>query len=318
MAAGMVRRTLGDQRSAVSGGSGLGPQGRGIFDRLFGRAHAPRIQSRCEARTIAIASGKGGTGKSFLATSLAVVLHSEKRPVALVDCDFGLACDHLLLGVTPRQTLQHVLAGEATLSDIRLPTPSGPTLIPGASGIRRMANLTDRELLLFGQNLAELAMNESAVLLDAGAGISPQTVLTLLCADHVVLVTQPEIAALTDAYAVVKCLTQLKTDICFSVVVNRVVTQGHGEQAFEKLCSVARQHARAELLYLGEIREDPTVTQRRLGQQPIVATNPRCRTSRAIRAIAERLEELAGPLEPREVPQDQGLEARFREHRLFL
>lgn len=314
----MVRRTLGVQRTVASSGSGLGPQGRGIFDRLFGRARNTRIQSRREARTIAVASGKGGTGKSFLATSLAVVLHQPERTVALVDCDFGLACDHLLLGVTPKQTLQHVLAGEATLSSIRLPTPSGPTLVPGASGIRRMANLSDRELLLFGQNLAELAMGEDLILLDAGAGISPQTVLTLLCADHVVLVTQPEIAALTDGYAVVKCLTQLKPDIGFSVVVNRVMTQGHGVQAFEKLASVSKKHANADLLYLGEIREDPTVTQRRLGQQPIVATNPRCRTSRAVRAIAERLEELAGPLTQREVPQDQGLEARFREHRLFL
>ena len=300
-------------------GSALGPQGRGIFDRLFGRNQTNRVpQNRLEARTIAVASGKGGTGKSFVATSLAVVLHENQRRVTLVDCDFGLACDHLLLGVTPKQTLQHVLAGEATLSEIRIATPSGPALVPGASGIRRMANLTDRELLVFGQNLADLASSEDVLLLDAGAGISPQTVLTLLCADHVILVTQPEIAALTDAYAVVKCLVQLKPETSFSVVVNRVVNPGLGEQAFDKLLTVSRRHAGAELVYLGEVGEDPTITQRRLGQQPIVATNPRCRTAQALRALVARLEEVAGPLEPREVPPDQGLEGRFREHRLFL
>ncbi len=314
----MVRRTLGDCGRGPTSKTGLGPQGRGIFDRLFGRAQDSRPRSRREARTIAIASGKGGTGKSFLATSLGVVLCKQKRRVALVDCDFGLACDHLLLGVTPKRTLQHVLAGEATLQDIRLDTPSGPALVPGASGIRRMANLTDRELLVFGQNLAELASTEDVVLLDIGAGISPQTVLTILCADHVVLVTQAEIAALTDAYAVVKCLVQLKPDTSFSVVVNRVMTEGHGKQAFDKLAAVAERHAQSQLVYLGEIREDPTVTQRRLGQQPIVATTPRCRTSRAIHNIALRLEEVAGPLEPREITQERSLEARFREHRLFL
>jgi flagellar biosynthesis protein FlhG len=314
----MVRRSL-TPGPAESGRNALGPRGRGIFDRLFGRPQSPGSPAvRREARAIAIASGKGGTGKSFLSTSLAVVLAKDKLRVALVDCDFGLACDHLLLGVTPKQTLQHVLAGEASLADILMQAPSGPTLVPGASGIRRMANLTDRELLVLGHNLAELALAEDVLILDAGAGISPQTVLTLLCADHVVLVTQPEIAALTDAYAVVKCLVQLKPETAFSVVVNRVMSEGHGEQAFEKLADVSARHAGIDLLYLGEVHDDPKVTQRRLGQQPVVATNPRCHTSREIRAIAGRLREVAGPLEPREVTGTEGLEARFREHRLFL
>ena len=323
----MVRRApIGGRSSAdtavpmgSASGSGLGPRGRGIFDRLFGRTQSTRVPpNRLEARTIAVASGKGGTGKSFLATSLAVVLHESGRRVTLVDCDFGLACDHLLLGVSPKQTLQHVLAGETTLSQIQIPTPSGPSLVPGASGIRRMANLTDRELLVLGQNLGELATTEDVLLLDAGAGISPQTVLTLLSADHVILVTQPEIAALTDAYAVVKCLVQLKPETSFSVVVNRVTSEGLGEQAFDKLLTVSRRHAATELAYLGQVREDPTITQRRLGQQPVVATNPRCGTAKDLRRLAARLEEVAGPLEPREVSPDHGLEARFREHRLFL
>ena len=130
--------------------------------------------------------------------------------------------------------------------------------------------------------------------------------------------TQPEIAALTDAYAVVKCLVQLKPETSFSVVVNRVTSDGLGQQAFDKLHTVSRRHAATELVYLGQVREDPTVTQRRLGQQPVVATNPRCGTAQDLRRLAARLEEVAGPLEPREVSPDHGLEARFREHRLFL
>lgn len=297
--------------------SALGPRGREIFSRLFGERARTKAPTR-EATTIAVASGKGGTGKSFLSTSLAVLFHRAGKRVTLVDCDFGLACDHLLLGINPKLTLRHVLSGQATLEDIRVETPAGPALVPGGSGIRQMANLSDTELLTFGKSLGRLAAKDDLIILDMGAGISPQTILTLTSADHVILVTQPEIAALTDAYAVCKNLTQLRKDAAMHVVVNRVLEAGQGAQAFEKLASVMQKFTGLALHYLGEIGDDPTVTQRRLGQMPIVATDPETRTARSVAAIAARLEETAGPLEQREVEAGKGLEGRFTEHRLFL
>src|SRR5690606_24843211 len=100
----MVRRLM----AGFSKKPALGPRGRGIFDRLFGGGEGTTAAGpREEATVVAVGSGKGGTGKSFLATNLAVLLHQSGRRVTLVDCDFGLACDHLLLGVTPQRTLQH-------------------------------------------------------------------------------------------------------------------------------------------------------------------------------------------------------------------
>lgn len=314
-APGTARR---QQAAADSRGAGLGPKGRGLFERLFSGLRTGSQEPRKEACTIAVASGKGGTGKSFLATSLAVVLHQAGRRVTLVDCDFGLACDHLLMGVKPRQTLQQLLAGKATLGEVRVATPCGPFLVPGASGVRKMADLTDKELMVLGRELGAMARQEEVLLLDIGAGIAPQTVLTMLCANHIVLVTQPEIAALVDAYAVVKCIAQLDDQAKFSVVVNRVLEPGRGEQAFKKLTEVARQHVGLSLEYLGEIPEDPRVSQHRLGQLPLVAMEPECEMANALRGIATRLSEVDGPLEPRTVTPDRGLEARFREHRLFL
>jgi flagellar biosynthesis protein FlhG len=215
-------------------------------------------------------------------------------------------------------TMQHVLSGRASLRDIRMITPAGPALIPGASGVRQMANLSDQELLIFGEKLGELAAQEDLLILDVGAGIAPQTLLTLLCSNHVLLVTQPEIAALTDAYAVIKVLAKLQRDSCCSVVVNRVVRQDQGQQAFDKLKEVAQKHTGVDLQYLGEVAEDPTVTQRRLGQQPLVATDPAALTSKSIEAIAQRLGEIAGPLSTREVNEGEGLFDRFSQHRLFL
>lgn len=322
----MVKRTIRgrtrkggrlDNAQCTSLGTGLGPRGRGLFGRMFGGSTRPR-GTRDEAVSIAVASGKGGTGKSFLATNLAVVLHELEHEVALTDCDFGLACDHLLLGVAPGKTLQHVLGGQVLLDEITIATGAGPTLIPGGSGILQMADLSDRQLALFGKVLADVAATNDVMLLDVGAGLAPQNMLTLLSADHVVMVTQPEIAALTDAYAVIKCASQLRPDALFSVVVNRVMAAGQGERTYEKLAQVAFKHAGVELTYLGEIGEDPTVSRRRLGQQPLVVCDPEGDTARAIRAIARRLERVAGPFGSRTVDVDRGIEARFREHRLFL
>ncbi len=286
-----------------------------ILDRLFGSgSKGLRPETNClprlEACSVAIASGKGGTGKSFVATSLAVSLSRRSR-VTLVDCDFGLACDHLLLGVRPKYTLQHLVSGQLAIQDIRVKTKFGPSLVPGGSGIRQMANLTGSELLSIGNSLSELAAEEDVILLDVGAGITPQEILVLLAADHVIIVTQPEIAALTDAYAMVKCLTQQHDQKSISVVVNRVLSPGDGRETYEKLSEVARRFAGIELHYLGEVLDDPAVTQRRLGQAPLVVSNPKCATSVAIHKIMSRLARAAGPLEPRTCGHRGGLKERF-------
>lgn len=314
----MVDR-LGDRQPSVAAApaSALGPRGRGLFGRLLeGLRSAP--PKRSEACSIAIASGKGGTGKSFVATSLAVLLHRVGKRTTLVDCDFGLAADHLLLGVKPTQSLQQLLSGKATLAEVLVETPCGPRLLPGASGVRKLAAMSDKELLAFARELGAVAADNDVVLLDVGAGISPAVLLTMLAADHVVLVTQPEIAALVDAYAVVKCVAQLRSDARFHVLVNRVQTPGRGEQAYQKLCEVSRQHVGISLDYLGEVLDDPRVSQHRLGQLPLVVTEPGAGTSLALLGVATRLEQIAGPLQARPVDGDAGIEARFRRHRLFL
>ncbi|MEZ6036443.1 MAG: P-loop NTPase [Planctomycetota bacterium] len=307
----------GQKSKAAGGRSALGPRGRGLFGRLLeGLRAAPA--PRNEAASIAIASGKGGTGKSFLATSLAVLLHQMERRTTLVDCDFGLACDHLLLGVKPTLTLQQLLGGQCTLDQVLVQTPCGPRLLPGASGVRRMATPTDKDLIAFARELGVMAAREDTLLLDLGAGIAPATVLTMLGADWIVLVTQPEIAALVDAYAVIKCVAQLNQKARFLVVVNRVGTPGRGELAFQRLTEVAKTNVGVELHYLGEVPDDDSVMQHRLGQLPLVVTEPKAPTSVALRGLTERLIELCGGLRPRVVKGDEGIEARFRQHRLFL
>ncbi|MEM7202354.1 MAG: P-loop NTPase [Planctomycetota bacterium] len=269
-----------------------------VFRRLFGERGA-RSSSPRESQVIAIASGKGGTGKSFLATNLAVGLSAAGRAVTLVDGDFGLGNAHLLLGVNPRATLQHVIAGQASIEQVRCATGFGPCLVPAGSGISRLAELSEREMLALVQALSRLAATEDVLLLDTAAGISPQSLLTLLLADHVVLVTNPEIAAMTDAYALIKCLTRQPDPPPTSIVVNRVAVPGFGRATFQRLSDVARRFAGCDVHYLGEVPEDAAVTQRRLGQPPLLVSHPECPTAQCLYAILDQLSRRCGGLEPK-------------------
>ncbi|MEO0480518.1 MAG: P-loop NTPase [Planctomycetota bacterium] len=300
-------------------GPALGPRGQAIFERLFGSARTHRPESRrTEAPVLVVASGKGGTGKSFLSTSLSVVLHQQGHKVTLVDGDFGLACDHLLLGVRPKLHMRHLLTGDAALDEVLATSPAGPELLPGAAGVRQMAALPEHEMERFGDVLGQLAAARDLVLFDAGAGLTPQNCAFLCAADHVVLVTQPEIAALTDAYALVKTMAQVRNAPQVSIVVNRTTEPGQGQATYERLQSVASKHAGLSLGFLGSIGDDPLVTQRRLGQLPLVSTDPDGKTAQSIRAIAAKLEERVGPFEVRERASGESFARRLSDHRRLL
>lgn len=259
--------------------------------RLFGGAALPP-----QARVIAVASGKGGTGKSFFATNFAVALHRLGRRVAVVDCDFGLGNAHLLFGVNPKLSMYHLLAGLAQVGEVLETTSHGPALVAGGSGISSLAELDDRHFELLAAGLAQLAPGHDALLLDCAAGLSPASLLTILLADHLLLVTNPEIAALTDAYALIKCVAKQTRIPSIHVVVNRVVEPGQGWPTFERLAEVARRFVGVSLHYVGEIAENPAVSHRRLGQAPLIVSHPECAEARAVIAAVSALEAAVGPI----------------------
>lgn len=284
----------------------------GILGRLFGRLPRKGPGSTRQAPVVTIASGKGGTGKSFLATNLAVAIADLGRRVALVDGDFSLANAHLLLGVRPRWTVEHVLAGRAPMSVVATRTAFGPTLVPGGSGIPRLAELDAWDLVVLAEGMRELAETHDCVLLDTSAGISPQCLALLAAADRVVLVTNPEIAALTDAYAVVKCLSKRPRRPPVSIVVNRVTSREQARRTFAKLADVAMRFSGSSLHYLGAVPEEPAVTPRRLGQPPLMASHPECEAACSIKEVLARLVEVEGELRPRRISAAQAVDARMR------
>jgi flagellar biosynthesis protein FlhG len=166
------------------------------------------MAARSRASVIAITSGKGGVGKSNIAVNLAIKLASAGKEVVLLDADLGLANADVLCNIDLPCNLSHVIARKRELSDVMVKAPGGFHLIGGASGLARMADLTDHDRQRLVLALAELEQRADIILIDTGAGISPNVLSFTRAADHVLVVTTPEPTAITDAYAVIKVISR--------------------------------------------------------------------------------------------------------------
>jgi flagellar biosynthesis protein FlhG len=241
------------------------------------------------SRVIAVASGKGGVGKTNLAVNLGLVLARRKLRVALLDADLGTANADILLGIQPRYHLHHVVTGQKKLSEVIVEGPFGLQVIPGGSGLPDMADLParDREILLHNLLLLDGAVD--LLLIDTGAGVDRRVVQFVQAAGEVVVVTTPEPTAITDAYALIKVLSNSQSPIDIKLVVNAVRRRGDGEATARKLATVADQFLGKKVDLLGILPYDDTVSRAVQQQTPLVQSYPRSPAAVGISRISEKL-----------------------------
>ncbi|HZL35950.1 MAG TPA: MinD/ParA family protein [Tepidisphaeraceae bacterium] len=249
------------------------------------------VQERRRASVIAITSGKGGVGKSNVAVNLAVKFAAGGKDVVLLDADLGLANADVLCSIDLPCNLSHVIARKKELHEVMVRAPGGFGLIGGASGLARMADLSDADRQRLIDAMGELEARTDIILIDTGAGISPNVLAFTRAADHVLVVTTPEPTAITDAYAVIKVLSRDSAQRRVSLLINQVRSPGEARVVHERIAKVARQFLGVTVYDAGHVFADPEVSLAVRKRMPFVISSPKCPASVCIGQLAIRLEQ---------------------------
>lgn len=233
------------------------------------------------AASLCVASGKGGTGKSVVTASLGALFARIGRTL-IVDADMGVGNAHILQDVAPESSFVDLVEGRCGVRELRATCRENLDLLAAGSGVSRMASLSSWELQLVAGGIEEIEADYEHVLVDSAAGISNQTVALAAASDLVLVVTTPDVTALTDAYAFLKVLMALRPESSPLFVVNRASSFEEGVQVAERLCAVARRFLGREPRCVGILPDDRAVVRCVNGRSPVVVREPDSAFARAI------------------------------------
>jgi len=250
-------------------------------------------------RVIAVTGGKGGVGKTSVAVNLATGLAAAGRRVVLLDGDLGLANVDVLLGLSPRYTLAHVLSGERTLDEILVTAKQGFKIVPAASGAADLASMAGAGHLGLVQAFSGLAARLDVLIIDTAAGIAPGVLQFSQAAQHVLVVVTDEPASLTDAYALIKVLSRDHGVKRFRVVANMSRGAGQGATLFTKLERVTTRFLDVMLEYAGDIPDDEYMRRAIRLQRPVLDAHPASPSGRAFKKLAASADTWPVPAGPR-------------------
>jgi len=248
-------------------------------------------------RIIAITSGKGGVGKTFVAANLAAALARGGRRVLVLDADLGLANLDVVLNLAPKITLHDVFTGRSTLADAILPAPGGFHVLLAGSGMVEYSRMTPEVREQLQKVIEEVAPKYDHVLLDTGAGISDVVLYTVSLAGEVLVVATPEPTSLADAYATIKVLASTQARRRVHLLVNQVRRPGEGRTVRAQLQQVVDRYvnpgleAPLRIELLGEVPADPAVRDAVLRRQLLLEMLPGSAAALALVAAAGRVPE---------------------------
>ena len=245
--------------------------------------------SESETKVIAVASGKGGVGKTNFVVNLALALQEAGKRTIIFDADMGMANIDIVLGVVPNYTLAHVVRGQKTLDEIVLDGPKGVKMLPGSSGAEDLVNLTDYQVKNLINQWNELEGDFDYLLVDTGAGIHTDVINFLTAAEDVVVVLTPEPPSITDAYGLIKVLAQRDGDSKIHLIVNQVTNEKEGQRVFKRVSRVVDEFLHAHVNFLGFITYDDKVIAAVKRQKPFFLEYPNAKASKEITSIMEKL-----------------------------
>lgn len=250
-------------------------------------------------RVIAVTSGKGGVGKSNIVVNLGLALAKMGQKVLLIDADLGLANLDILLGLSPRFTIQDLLSLRRGLSEVMAEGPEGIKILPASSGIPELADLDKHQKLFLLSELDNYSENIDVVLIDTGAGISRNVLFFNVAAQERIVVANNEPTSITDAYALIKVLASQYGENHYKLLVNGLTKPQDGEMVYRTMLRVTERFLGRgiSLEYLGVIPYDEAIPRAVLKQQPVLILFPQAKVSRSFHRLAKRLWNLSAPTE---------------------
>lgn len=255
----------------------------------------PPLPRTRAAPIYAIASGKGGVGKTWLSTMLSIAFGRAGQRALLVDCDLGLANVDVQLGVRPQADVHSVVRGFLELDSAVTPVLGGPgrtggfDLIAGHSGSGALGAVKLEEVGRIANGLLKLAPHYDRIILDLAAGIDPTVMRFARAADKLVLVTTEEPTALTDAYAMVKLLRLQGAQVTPYVIVNMAENRNKGRKVFEQFAMACNEYLGFRPKFAGAICRDPRVPESIRAQTPLPIRHPQSQAYEDVVRIVEAL-----------------------------
>jgi flagellar biosynthesis protein FlhG len=256
----------------------------------------PVLALKSRSKVIAVTSGKGGVGKTFVSANLASALAKRGLRVLVLDADLGLANLDVVLNLYPKITLHDVFTGKSKLEDAIYKAPGGFSVLLAGSGMVEYSRLAPEVRDDFLRIMESLVPNYDIVLLDTGAGISDVVLFAVSMASEVLLVATPEPTALTDAYATIKVLGAQQKRQSIRIVINQVARTGDGAAITTQLQQVLDRFVNKDserplkLIHMGDIPADPAVRQAIMKRQLLAQSDPGCPAALSITQLASKVE----------------------------
>lgn len=247
-----------------------------------------RMRSTKPVKVITVTGGKGGIGKTNISANLAIAMSMLGRRVMLLDADLGLANIDVLLGLQPSHSLADVVSGARRLEEVIVIGPAGIRVIPGASGLSSMANLTPAQHAGIVHAFSELTEDLDALIVDTAAGLSESVLRFCEAGNEVLVVVCDEPTSITDAYALIKVLSTERGVSRFRIITNMTHQGGDGRHLFEKLLRVTERFLQVTLDHAGSIPYDDRVWRAVQLQTPFVTSFPTSLAASALKKLALR------------------------------
>ncbi len=224
---------------------------------------------------VAVASGKGGVGKTWFSITLAHALARQGKRVLLFDGDLGLANVDVQLGLMPKRDLNDVIRGRLSLDKVvQRFEEGGFDIIAGRSGQASLSALPSQRLMMLRDQLIDLSNDYDVVVIDLGAGVDRTVRMMSASATRTLLVTTDEPTSLTDAYAFIKLGSAAGMSRSVSIVINMASNALEGEKTYKTLLKACENFLRLSPPMAGMIRHDPRVKDTIRHQTPLLIRSP--------------------------------------------